>query len=86
MDLKLRSLVWLYNKTPLPAVNRGQSSDSDVYVERFASSSDQDNATWLRVLHFKRAQPSSAGNYTCIASYQGNIHSFQSVDIRVSGE
>ena len=86
MDLKLRSLVWLYNRTPLPSVDRGQSRDSDVYTERFAGSSDQDNATWLQVLHFKRAQPSSAGNYTCVASYQGHIHSYQSVDIRVSGE
>ena len=86
MDLKLRSLVWLYNKRPLPAVDRGLSRDSDVYVERFAGSSDQENATWLRVLHFKRAQPSSAGNYTCVASYSGHIRSNQSVDIQVAGE
>ena len=86
MDLKLRSLVWFYNKRPLPAVDRGESSGHDVYMERFAGSSDQDNATWIRVLHFKRAQPSAAGNYTCVASYKGNIHSYQSVDIQVSGE
>ena len=86
MDLKLRSLIWLYNKTPLPSVDRGQSSGHEVYMERFAGSSDQNNATWLRVLHFKKEQPSSAGNYTCIANYLGNIHSYQSVDIRVSGE
>ena len=45
----------------MPAVDRGQSSDLDVYMERFAGSSDPENAMWSRVLHFKRAQPSSAG-------------------------
>ena len=84
---KLRSLHWLYsNRIPVPAVDKGQSSDHDVYMERYAGSSDQDNAMWLRVLHFKRTKPSSAGNYTCVASYQGNRHSHQTVDIRVSGE
>ena len=57
-----------------------------MYTEHFAGSSAVDNATWHRVLHFKRAQPSSAGNYTCVASYSGHIHSNQSVDIQVSGE
>ena len=84
---KLRQLFWVYNSEKLvPAVDRGQSSDFDVYMERFAGSHGVDNATWHRVLHFKRAHPSSAGNYTCVASYQGNIDSRQSVEIRVSGE
>ena len=88
MDLKkLRQLFWVYNSVNLvPTVDRGQSSDFDVYMERYAGSSDQDHAVWQRVLHFKKAQPSSAGNYTCVASYQGNIYSQQSVEIRVSGE
>ena len=84
---KLRRLIWVYNsETLVPAVNRGQPSDFDVYMEHFAGSHGVDNATWLRVLHFKRAQPSSAGNYTCVASYRGHIHSNQSVEIQVSGE
>ena len=84
---KLKSLRWLYsNKTRLPAVDRGQSSDHEVYMDRYVGSSDQDNAVWRRVLHFKTTKPSSAGNYTCIANYKGNVYSHQTVDIRVSGE
>ena len=85
---KLKSLRWLYsNRTRLPAVDRGQLSDHEVYMERYAGSSDQDNAVWRRVLHFKTTKPSFAGNYTCVANYKGNINSsHQSVDIRVSGE
>ena len=84
---KLQSLHWLYrNGTRLPAVDRGQSSDHEVYMERYAGSSDQDNAVWRRVLHFNTTKPSSAGNYTCVANYEGNINSHQTVDIRVSGE
>ena len=82
----LRILFWVYNEKRLPTVNRGESSNFNVYMERFAGSHGVDNATWHRVLHFKRAQPSSAGNYTCVASYSGNIDSRQSVEIRVSGE
>ena len=86
---KLRSLLWLYsNKTRLHAVDRGQSSDHEVYMERYAGSSDQDHAVWRRVLHFKATKPSFAGNYTCVANYQGNRNrnSHQSVEILVSGE
>ena len=83
---KLQSLFWLYsNRRPLPAVNRGQSSDHDVYQERYAGSSDMDHAMWRRVLHFNTTQP-SAGNYTCVANYEGNVNSHERVDIRVSGE
>ena len=84
---KLRQLLWVDNsEVALPAVDRGQSSDHDVYMERYAGSHRVDNATWRRVLHFKGAQPSFAGNYTCIASYNGYIYSYQTVDIQVSGE
>ena len=84
---KLRSLLWLYsNGTRLPAVDRGQSRDYDVYMERYVGSSDQDYAVWRRVLHFNTTHPSFAGNYTCVANYQGNRNSYQSVEIRVSGE
>ena len=83
---KLQSLVWLYsNKTRLPAVDRGQPSDYEVYMERFAGSSDQDNAVWRRVLHFKATKPSFAGNYTCAANYKRNTD-YHSVEIQVSGE
>ena len=64
-----------------------------MHTERFAGSYGEDNATssccWflaLRVLHFKRAQPSFAGNYTCVSFYRGNKDSRQSVEIRVLGE
>ena len=84
---KLLILHWIYsNKTRLPAVNRGQSSDHEVYMERYAGSRDQDYDVWRRVLHFKTTKPSSAGNYTCVANYKGNIISHQSVEIGVSGE
>ena len=84
---KLLILRWLYsNGTSLPAVDRGQSSDHEVYTERYAGSRDEDNDVWRRVLHFKTTKPSSAGNYTCVANYKGNIISHQSVEIRVSGE
>ena len=84
---KLKSLRWLHrNKTRVPAVDRGQPSDHDVYMERYAGSSDQDYAVWRRVLHFKTTKPSSAGNYTCVANYKGNMNSHQRVEIRVSGE
>ena len=84
---KLQSLRWLYsNRTRLPAVNRGQSSGHEVYMERYAGSSSEDNVMWRRVLHFKTTKPSSAGNYTCVANYKWNMNSHQSVEIRVSGE
>ena len=84
---KLLILHWLNsNGTRLPAVDRGQSSDLDVYMEHYAGSSDQDYAVWRRVLHFNTTKPSSAGNYTCVANYKGNLNSHQSVEIRVSGE
>ena len=84
---KLQSLHWLYsNKTRLHVVDRGQSNDHEVYAERYAGTSDQDHAVWRRVLHFKTTKPSSAGNYTCVANYQRNRNSHQTVDIRVSGE
>ena len=85
--MKLRNLRWLNsNGRPLPAVDRGQSSDHEVYMERYTGISDMDDVTWRSVLHFKRAQASSAGNYTCVASYENNVYSCQSVDIQVSGE
>ena len=83
---KLQNLFWLYsNKTRLPPVDRGQSSDHEVYMERYAGSSDQDNAVWRRVLHFKTTKPSSAGNYTCATNYEKNTN-YQTVKIQVSGE
>ena len=83
---KLQNLFWLYsNRTRLPAVGRGQSSDHDVYMERYVGSSDQDNAVWRRVLHFKTTKPSSAGNYTCATNYEKNTN-YQTVKIQVSGE
>ena len=80
----LRGLFWQYsNGTRAQVVDRGEPSDLDVYVERYAGSVDVGARTWRRRLHFKRAQPSSAGNYTCVANYNQNFP--RSVEIRVTG-
>ena len=80
----LRGLFWQYsNGTRLPVVDRGEPSGLDVYAERYSGSVDVSTRTWRRRLHFKRTQPSSAGNYTCVANYNQNFP--QSVEIRVTG-
>ena len=80
----LRGLFWQYsNGTRVPVVDRGEPSDLDVYAERYPDSLGVGTRTWRRRLHFKRAQPSSAGNYTCVADYYQNFP--QSVEIRVTG-
>ena len=80
----LRDLFWQYsNGTRLPVVDRGEPSDHDVYAERYSGSVGVGTRTWRRRLHFKRAQPSSAGNYTCVANYNQKFP--QSVEIRVTG-
>ena len=82
----LITLVWQYsNGTRLPAVDRGQSSGHDVYMERYAGSGSVNTARWYRVLHFKTTPPSVAGNYTCVANYNQTYWN-QSVEILVSGE
>ena len=81
---RLKDFFWQYsNGTRLPVVDRGEPSDHDVYAERYSGSVGVGTRTWRRRLHFKRAQPSSAGNYTCVANY--NQHFSQSVEIRVTG-
>ena len=80
----LRDLFWQYsNGTRVPVVERGEPSDLDVYAERHSGSVRVGTRTWRRLLHFKRAQPSSAGNYTCVANYNQNFP--RSVEIRVTG-
>ena len=81
---KLRDLFWQYsNNTRLPIVENGKPSDFDVYEEIYAGKKGARADTWLRALHFRRIQPSSAGNYTCVAYY---IQYFpRSVEIRVTG-
>ena len=82
----LSALFWQYsNGTLLPAVDRGQSSGNDVYMERYIGSLNDNYATWFRVLHFKTTTPSVAGNYTCVANYNQRYWN-QSVEILVSGE
>ena len=87
----LRGLFWQYsNNTRLPAVENGESSDFDVYAEPYTGRIVTRADTWLRALHFRKAQPSSAGNYTCVADYyhrsSTNYQNFsQSVEIRVTG-
>ena len=80
----LRDLFWQYsNGTRLPVVDRGEPSDHDVYAERYSGRLGVDTRIWRRLLHFKRAQPSSAGNYICVANYNQNFP--RSVEIRVTG-
>ena len=82
----LSALFWQYsNGTRLPAVDRGQSSGHDVYMERYAGGGSVNYGTWFRVLHFKTTPPSVAGNYTCVANYNQRYWN-QSVEILVSGE
>ena len=83
---QLSALFWQYsNDTRLPAVDRGQSSGHDVYMERYAGSGSDNRQTWYRVLHFKTTPPSVAGNYTCVANYNQRYWN-QSVKVLVSGE
>ena len=83
---QLSALFWQYsNGTHLPAVDRGQSSGHDVYMERYLGSGSINYRTWHRALHFKTTPPSVAGNYTCAANYNQKYWN-QSVEILVSGE
>ena len=83
---QLSALFWQYSDgTRLPAVDRGQSSGHDVYMERYAGSRSDNRLTWYRVLHFKTTPPSVAGNYTCVANYNQRYWN-QSVEVLVSGE
>ena len=83
---QLSALFWQYsNGTHLPAVDRGQSSGHDVYMERYAGGGSINYAAWYRVLHFKTTPPSVAGNYTCVANYNQRYWN-QSVEILLSGE
>ena len=82
----LSALFWQYSDgTLLPAVDRGQSSGHDVYMERYFGSENDNHATWYRALHFKTTTPSVAGNYTCVANYN-QMYWNESVEILVSGE
>ena len=83
---QLSALFWQYsNGTLLPAVDRGQSSGHNVYMERYRGSGSVNYGTWFRALHFKTTTPSVAGNFTCVANYNQRYWN-QSVQILVSGE
>ena len=59
----LSALFWQYsNGARLPAVDRGQSSGHDVYMERYAGGGSVNRATWFRALRFQTTPPSVAGN------------------------
>ena len=82
--MELRGLYWQYsNGTRVPVVDRRESSDLDVYAERYAGIAGAGTKTWRRVLHLTTAQP-SAGNYTCVAKYNQTLWN-QSVEVRVTG-
>ena len=88
---RLKDFFWQYsNGTRVPVVERGEPSDLDVYVERYAGiEGNSTETTWRRILHFKRTQPSSAGNYTCVARYRAKATTYtlksKSVEVRVTG-
>ena len=78
---ELSGLFWRYgNGTRLPTIASRESTDVPVYEERSGGGA----GTWRSVLHFKRVQPSSTGNYTCVANYSQTVNS-QSVQVRVIG-
>ena len=82
----LRDLFWQYsNNTRLPTVEKRESSDLDVYTEPYTERIVASAGTWLRALHFNRTQPSSAGNYTCVADYYQLIPQSVEIEIRVTG-
>ena len=82
----LRGLFWQYsNNTRLPIVVNGESSDLDGYAEPYTGRIVARPDTWLRALHFRRAQPSSAGNYTCVADYYQLSPQSVEIEIRVTG-
>ena len=86
----LSDFFWQYsNGTRVPDVDRGESSGLDVYSERYAGIVGNASKTWIRILHFKRTQPSSAGNYTCVALYRAKATTYtlksKSVEVRVTG-
>ena len=82
----LQDLYWIYNnRTHIqPIVGAGAMSDHDVYIERVAGQNGSDYIVdWVRVLHFKRILPSSAGIYVCVATYEKS--KTQRMEIQVSG-
>ena len=82
----LRGLFWQYsNNTRLPTVENGESSDLDVYAEPYTGRIVVRADTWLRALRFRRAQSSSAGNYTCVADYYHLFPQSVAIEIRVTG-
>ena len=86
----LKHFYWQYsNGTRLPVVDRGETSAQDVYSERYAGIIGNRTETWIRILHFKSTQPSSAGNYTCAARYKVKEEKYtwknKSVEVRVTG-
>ena len=86
----LSDFFWHYsNGTRVPDVDRGETSAQDVYSERYAGIAGNSTETWIRILHFKRTQPSSAGNYTCVAGYRVKAMTYKwknkSVEVRVTG-
>ena len=73
------------NGTRLPAVNIGEQSDHDIYVERLTGNRSVYSTPWIRVAHFQGIQASSGGIYTCFANYN-KIYLNQSVEVQVSSE
>ena len=81
----LSDFFWRYsNGTRVPVVDEGEPSDLDVYAERYAGIIGNTSESWRIILHFKRTQPSSAGNYTCVSHYRQET-TCTSVEVQVTG-
>ena len=85
----VRFFLAIRNGTRVPDVDIEEPSDLDVYAERYAGIVGNASKTWIRILHFKSTQPSSAGNYTCVARYKVKAEKYlwknKSVEVRVTG-
>lgn len=84
----LRGLHWRFpDNSFVPVVNRTERSNYDVYMVAFAGNPSDISYTskWIRVLHFRRVQLSSAGIYKCVANY-GGMFKYQGINIQVSSE
>ena len=80
----MRALFWRFGNST--RVNKTESGNQEVYVEKFAGSSQSEYIpTWQRVLHFNRTKASLAGNYTCTANLAGNFTD-QTVEVQISSE
>ena len=83
LDRQLQGLSWRSsNGTRLPVVERGKSSNTTVYMERYLGRSNRSYTdTWIRILRINSSHPASTAVYTCVANYK-QIFFNQSITIK----